>query len=443
MTLQKLMEGDTSVINPNQRISFSIHELDKVKDKINFSPKEYQRFFRATEDWQSQFLKSFFLKAIIIPEFCFRFGEHIPLNYLSEIMDGQQRATTLMRFLQNKISLPDDDILEFVDTINEDFTYDLRGKYFKELPFVVRQFFMDYELSSQVYMNLTPEEAGDRFVNVLNNQNGLNGQEKRQAISSAMSRFVQDKSRFKPYSVFETESDEKSMRWIANADHKTLDVDKTLAEIIYCIVSDNYKTKGVTGKCLDDFYRSQSKHFQNEFKTGHIDKVMKFVNQSMSNVPMAKEMIALKPFRNYCVMVSDLMKSNIKIDPVDFMNCYIQAIVNLKDVKLRAEGLSATPYELRMRGSGKEDTMTAFDLLWKEVSKVNYFSVQLDSKRTFTREQVKISYIKQDGICAICNTEMPEFGSEIEGDHVLLYKDGNPTTQDNCDAVHGSCNRRK
>ena len=108
-----------------------------------------------------------------------------------------------------------------------------------------------------------------------------------------------------------------------------------------------------------------------------------------------------------------------------------------------AEGLSGTPYQLRMRGNGKEDTTSAIDMLWKEMSKVTYKSIQLDETREFTREEVKSSYWDQDQICPICETEMPEFGPEIHGDHVLLYKDGNPTSPDNCDAVHASCNLRK
>jgi hypothetical protein len=444
MILRQLMEGDTTGVNRNRRIAFTIRELSDVKDKMNFSPREYQRFFRAVQQWQEQFMKSFFLSQIIIPEFCFRFGKHIPHGFLAEIMDGQQRATTIVkRYLENEFSLPNDEELEFVEIPDCDFTYDCRGKFFKELPFSVREYLMDYELSSQVYVDLTPEEAGEIFVNVLNNSTSLNAQEKRQAISSPMSRFVQDKCRFTPYPIFETKENKNELKWVAKAEHRALDVDKMLAETIYMISSDTYKSKGVGGKAIDDFYRTHARMHQKEFKSNHINKVMTFANQSMRQVPDAKKFIPLKLLRNYCVMVSDLMKSNVKIDPVDFMRCFIKAVINLKDPKLRAKGMTKTPFEAFMNGSGKFDTNSALDALWKEVSKVQYFSVQLDSKRTFTREEVHTAYINQEGICAICETKMPEFGSEIEGDHVLLYKDGNPTTHENCDAVHGSCNRRK
>ena len=442
MILQKMMNGDSSAKKLNNRIDFSIKDLALQKDRMNFSPKEYQRFFRASNEWQQQFIKSFFSTNIIIPEFCFRFGENIPLDFKAEIMDGQQRATSIIRFIDNKIALPEDGDLEFFN-LGDDYDYDLRGKHYRNLPNEVRDYYLSYELSSQVYIDLSAEEAGDRFVNVLNNHTGLNKQEKRQAITSKMSRYVQEKSRFNPYKVFQTKAGGVHLKFIHKGEHTKLDVDKTLAEIIYCVMSDQYKTKGVGGAAIDEFYKNQSRNFQHEFKTGHIDKVMNFVNQSMRGVPMAKEMISYKAFRNYCVMVSQMIKSRNKIDPINFMNAYIQTIINLKKPELRADGLTATPYELRMRGNGKEDTCVTFDLLWKEMSMVTYESTQLDEQRTFPRDVVKQAYFEQDGICAICGTRMPEFGEDIHGDHVLLYKDGNPTSPDNCDAVHASCNLRK
>jgi hypothetical protein len=443
MSLTKVMSGDSSAIKRNNRIDFSIRELIAEEDRVDFSPKEYQRYFRASDEWQSQFIKSFFLNKIIIPEFAFRFGKNIPASgVLAEIMDGQQRATTIHHFVKNDIALPMDDELEFFEL--GDFTYDLRGKIFRELPNEVRSYFKDYELSAMVYEDLTAEQAGHLFVEILNNSTELNAQEKRQAISSAMSRWVQEKSRFKPLKVFETVAKgSPKLKWIHKGEHTRLDVDKCLAEIAYMVRSDTYKTKGVTGASINEFYRREAKMHQDDFKTAHIEAVLNFANSSMRMSPEAKDMISYKQFRNYCVIVSDLMKARQKLDPVDFMGAYIQAIKNLRDKSLCADGLDQTPYELRMRGNGKEDTQVTFDLLWKELSLVSYKSTTLDKNRTFSREVVREAYYDQEGICAICGTEMPEFGPEIHGDHVLLYKDGNPTTPENCDAVHASCNVRK
>ena len=452
ITLKKLISKFQSGedFTPDKRLSFTVAEFWNQKTVIELSPKQYQRYFRADTDWQEQFMKSFFVSDIIIPEIALRFGTGIPVG-LVETMDGCQRMSTLISFRENLVRLPDDDELEFVKVEGEDYTFDLRGKTYTELPSAVKDSFDKYELTSQVYYNLTPERAGIIFVEVLNNQNKLEAQEKRQAISSAMSRWVQQTARFDPIesntsckSVFQViDGKPSTLKWLSKAEHTKLGADQCLAEIIYMISSDTWKSQGVTGNQINKFYKIQAKNFQNEFNSKLIEKVLIFVNQSMRQVPKAKDTLSFKQFRNYCVMYSEMLKAKVSVDPINFMICYLEAIKNLSDKKLCAEGLSGTPYQLRMRGNGKEDTTSAIDMLWKEMSKVTYESIQLDETREFTREEVKASYWDQDQICAQCDTKMPDFGPEIHGDHVLLYKDGNPTTPDNCDAVHASCNLRK
>lgn len=435
--------ADTPSDGNPQRLAIAISELRLLEDKIDLSPEAYQRFFLADDKWQSMFMASFFNPEVIIPEVALRLGLMIPkVGILAEVMDGCQRVSTIFRFMNNEVVLPNVDELAEVQAPGEDFTHDIRKKLYKELPLSVRDAFLAYQIQAQMYYNLTPQKAGWYFVNVLNNTNTLNAQEKRQAVSSAMSRTVQQWSRFNPLGVFET-VDGNRLKWIAKAEHKRLDVDKTLAEIVFMCSEESFKTKGTTGKVINDFYDTQASMFQTKFNNAvHIEKVLKFVGESMKNHATAKSKIALKPFRNYCYMVSSMMKAKRKIDPIEFMEVYIQAIHNLKNVPV-PKGLTGTPYELRMRGSGAEDTNVALELLWKEMSIITFSSIQLDSKRTFTREEVLDAYTKQNGICAICSMEMGEFGEHIHGDHVLLYKDGNSTTPDNCDAVHASCNVRK
>lgn len=443
---------------PDKRLIFTVAEFWEQSTVIELSPKQYQRYFRADIDWQEQFMKSFFVFDIIIPEIALRFGTGIPVG-LVETMDGCQRMSTLIAFRKNLVRLPDDDELEFVEVEGEDYTFDLRGKTYTELPSVVKDSFDKYELTSMIYYNLTAERAGIIFVEVLNNQNKLEAQEKRQAISSAMSRWVQETARFNPIEVHDTkmvngktkqcksvfqviDGNPSTLKWLSDAKHTKLGADQCLAEIIYMISSDTWKSQGVTGNQITKFYKIQAKNFQNEFNSKLIEKVLIFVNQSMRQVPKAKT-LSFKQFRNYCVMYSEMLKAKVSVDPINFMICYLETIKNLSDKKLCAEGLSGTPYQLRMRGNNKEDTQTAIDMLWKEMSKVTYKYVQLDETREFTRKETEEAYWEQDQICLICETEMPEFGPEIHGDHVLLYKDGNPTSPDNCDAVHASCNLRK
>ena len=46
--------------------------------RINLAPKAYQRNFHADKAWQQQFLVSFFVEGIVIPEIALRNGQMIP-----------------------------------------------------------------------------------------------------------------------------------------------------------------------------------------------------------------------------------------------------------------------------------------------------------------------------------------------------------------------------
>ena len=423
-----------------QRVFFTNKDLWNMREEIEVSPDAYQRFFHADYDWQQLYIASFFNPMVVIPEIALRVGKNIPKGS-GEVMDGCQRVSTGFAFKAGEVALPEIDSLKYWIDKNESH-HDLRGRRWRDLPRTAKDTFEEYQMAAQVYKDLTPEQAGWTFVSVLNNTNTLNAQEKRQAISSDMSRTVQQWARLNPLGMFDT-TDGITLDYIAGAEHKRLDVDKTLAELCYMLSTDDFLKTGTTGKTIDLFYREQAKDCQNKFPATKITKeVLTFAEQSFKGFPTAKT-IALKPWRNYCYLVSKFLKAKITIDPIEFIKVYKTAVKNLKDKSLVQDGLTGTPYELRMRGNSAEDTRVSLEMLELEMSKVNFKQTKLDSKRTFTREEVANAYEEQNGKCAICGEDLGEFNENVHGDHFLLYKDGHPTTPDNCDAVHASCNWRK
>ena len=269
-----LMEELPENIDVKKRIFFTVKEFWEFKGVIELSPVQYQRYFRADTSWQQQFMKSFFVFDVIIPEIALRFGKHIPKGEV-EVMDGCQRMSTIMLFKDNKLTLPDDDDLKSVYIPGVDYSLDLRGKNWKQLRQSVRDYIDNYELQSQVYYDLTPARAGEIFVEVLNNQNTLVHQEKRQAISSSMSRWVQDTARFTPYdcatnkkvcsSVFELVGPEKlaHLKWFKpskDGHHLKLGVDQCLAEIVYMTLSEDWKRTGCAASVITNFYKNKINH---------------------------------------------------------------------------------------------------------------------------------------------------------------------------------------
>lgn len=448
VNLELFLNGDQKARSDKlPRVGFTVKSLvneANVDGRINLTPKAYQRNFHADKSWQEQFLVSLFTDGIVIPEIALRVGENIPEGWASEVMDGCQRVSTILAFVKGEVNLPiDEPLLEGRLFEGSDRTQDLQGVSFKALSDSAREHFYNQEIGAMCYYDIDSLFAGFLFTEVLNNTNTLNPQEKRQAIASAMSTQIQNWTRFdKILPIFETKKN-GDLKYIASANHSRLDVDKTLAELCYMLHNKDFEKKGTTGKTITDFYKFQAKQYPTSYgNASFVARVLTQVNQAFRGNTTAKT-LGLKAFRNFSYLVGELLDIGIKVDPVEFMRVYQKALDNLKAVK-PAEGLSESPYSLRMRGNGGDDTKTALSMIREEMNSIGFHQVNLDKRRTFTEEQIAKAYRDQNGICAICGEKMPPFDTaNIHGDHILQYKDGGLTTQDNCAAVHSTCNWRK
>ena len=91
------------------RADITLKDLRDNKEIIDFSPEEYQRFFRADLKWQQNLMVSFFASdedsPILIPEIALRYHEKYEGLFI-EVMDGCQRTTTAIRFMSGMFQLP-------------------------------------------------------------------------------------------------------------------------------------------------------------------------------------------------------------------------------------------------------------------------------------------------------------------------------------------------
>jgi superfamily II DNA or RNA helicase len=67
--------------------------------------------------------------------------------------------------------------------------------------------------------------------------------------------------------------------------------------------------------------------------------------------------------------------------------------------------------------------------------------VSLDPKRYFTAAEVTAAWLLQDRKCRDCLREVPR--DLVEGDHIIAWSTGGPTTMENLQALCVACNRRK
>ena len=67
--------------------------------------------------------------------------------------------------------------------------------------------------------------------------------------------------------------------------------------------------------------------------------------------------------------------------------------------------------------------------------------VPLDPRRYFTAAEVTAAWLLQDRTCRDCGRDVPR--DLVEGDHIVAWSRGGPTTMENLQALCIACNRRK
>lgn len=430
---------------------------DTARDGIlDIKPLEYQRNFQADVEWQRLLVASVFDPLILIPEITMRVGANLPDDVDGENMDGLQRIGSIQAFYNGEITLPEIDSLENFYLPNEEEPVDIRNTSWKQLlsqfP-LVAEFFNNYAMSVMIYGNISAVQAAHIFVNILNNNNDLNAQEKRQAIKSYVSRLVQRLARGiagTQHKLFEDDG-KSSYRCknIGKADHTRLEVDKTVAELCYMIAKELELPKtGTTSNVITKFYQSASINFVEEFPfekrlLDALDTIMKGFNATKR---ASAKFLSLKEIRNLAFIISQLKKDKVKIDPAKFFDLYIDTLVDLKDKKyISSSDLTQTPYQLVMRGNQGSDTMTAINMIKSKMAELmdedDPAVLDIDPRVSFPKETVAKKFDEQEGKCALCGEPM-EFDT-CHGDHIKPRSLGGRTEEYNCQATHSDCNIKK
>jgi hypothetical protein len=110
--------------------------------------------------------------------------------FLYEIIDGQQRITTILDYIKGYYKLPMGMVIDGCDCSNLS-ANELLIKY----PVLYNRL-IEYRVSCVWYENLDEEMTSDLFVNILNNVNDMKPQEMRNAIRGFLSTYIRNTARF-------------------------------------------------------------------------------------------------------------------------------------------------------------------------------------------------------------------------------------------------------
>lgn len=400
--------------NPKQRTIGSLHA--RLKDKINLSDKRFQRGSVWTKE-QEQFLIDTIVKNLDIPKLYF--WELKDSNYEYSVVDGQQRLTTIFKFLDEKLEL------------SEEFTPEYANKKFTELPEDLQDQIHNYELTLVIIENANEEEIQDLFLR-LNNGTTLKSQEKRMNLGGNLSKYIVNMVKHRIFSKVTFKD-------------KHRDYEQILAQCIKLELEG--KATNTQGKYLDIMYKEEKDFDEN----GTIAKKFKRVLDYMEEIfPEENKVPELKRFNfiSLYLMVSQMMdKLIIKEKKHLFKEFFIEFWNNLTNYRDQEE----IPDEKRnidfddfiqfisSRTDSLESISGRHEILIKYFMLKNPDLEVFDNNRNFTEEQRIAIYRRDKEMCWHCSKHVDWV--EFDADHrPLPHSKGGKTTVKNGVCAHKLCN---
>jgi len=425
------------------RSDVTLQDLRDNKKITDFSPEEYQRFFRADLKWQQNLMASFFASdddnPILIPEIALRYHETDDGLFI-EVMDGCQRTTTATRYMEGLFELPDNPAISAFELNGN--VYNLVGMTFPQIQrkySVVADWILTKKIHCQIYVNITDLHAAHVFVKVLNNSNELKPQEKRNAIRSFLSKFIRSTARTNAHKLFELETENGPDCKHVKISHKEMDVDKMVAELATMMVFG--PQSGTGAGQVNKLYEDERFLTKFPYKTA-IDETLKQALSGINRNPNLKETFTAKVLRNYLYIVSMMHQQSYNTAPDAFMRLYAKAHAELKIVTAeykKLTGFSKSQYSIRMSGTGGEDTAAAIDMVMEKMMELSngkeFWTV--DPKRCYTKEEVSNMAVVQNNMCGRCGEELDD--SPV-GAHGYAWADGSMTLTGEGYAAHQYCN---
>lgn len=213
-----------------------------------------------------------------------------------ELIDGQQRVTSIIDFVNKKFKLPN------TKEFNLGNGKDVRGMGIEDIrhtyPEIYRRIF-EYRISCVWYENLSDAVTAELFIKVLNNTNDMKPQEIRNAIRGFLSSFIRDNTRFEYHKLFDRVSYDSGRKVHIRLKHFSdnftlsgrMEVDEWLSELIY-LLENGYKngiTQAKHSKWIEDIQDStgkiSSEESFREFEEVVLEPLLNFSYKVITSVP--------------------------------------------------------------------------------------------------------------------------------------------------------------
>jgi len=441
--------------------------IDAESPKLITGAREYQREKVAPLAWKQNVVLTLLLNGYKkIPQIHIRASKRKNV-FILELIDGQQRITSILDFLQNKYRLPNTS--EFilpngfdVRSMNID---DIRTTY----PNLYKQI-LEHRINCAWYENLSDELTADLFINVLNNTNSMAPQEIRNAVRGRLSEYIRNTARFEIHNLFErgivTKKD-KSKKVVLKHFSESftlkgrMEVDEWFSELIY-LYKNGYK-KGVNQSNHTEFIKSVQT-INGQYATEEsffelkeqLDDLLEFSYKIITAVPTNRKYKLTSMLSMILILYGYELQSKygklIHQTYVDkFFKVYDDWSSTKKQLYINRTMYNSSkqlpPFDELFNGKNSKAISTIAMILDEELSKDedSFGVIELDPRTTFSRRDIVKKWEEQNFLCHYTN--QPLDIKDIAGDHYIPrswgVKKGGVTEYHNLVVTSKTLNNRK
>lgn len=398
------------------RTDFPLSTLREMVDEGDIIPNpDYQRDYVYNDKQASKLVESVLL------------GIPIPTIYLCQekdntysVIDGQQRITSLVKFLKNEFALSG---LKELDELN--------GKYYKDLPKEVKTKLRTSSLSTISLFKQSGDLKYEIFARLNQGAVKLNPQELRNCIyRGSFNNMLDDIAASNPHlhSLFHDDNNRKSYQ-------------ERILRFFALRTYQDYQSSML--KTMNSFMERHQNDGEDEIKAAK--------NKFNNTIDIIKQVLGDSAF-----MAFDRNKGTIYekfsgsvydsiIIPFSFFDKH-SLIVNadkIREAILKIKKEDETYREDTYAATGsKTRVIRRIQTIYNLIADITGDKSTDTDRRLFTEEEKRMLYESSDKKCAICGNLILSL-DDCEIDHIVPFAKGGKTELSNAQIVHRICNREK
>tara|TARA_Y100000817_G_scaffold272624_1_gene231909 strand:- start:506 stop:1975 length:1470 start_codon:yes stop_codon:yes gene_type:complete len=409
-------------------------------ENINTGMREYQREKVADVFWKQNLMTTVLLNVFAgIPEIHIRVIKTEGGGYRYELIDGQQRVTSILDYLNGIYPLPRPMVVDGCD-IGGMFVEELRNTY----PAIYDRI-LNYRITCKWYENLTDLQTAHLFIEVLNNVNDMKQQEIRNAVLGFYSQYVRDTARFDVHELFtrikviKGKKEKEQLKYFSSkfSLNYRMEVDEWLSELAY--LKFNGVRKGVTQpkhtQWVKDVQSPNGKYIDGFTDKKTIDNLLNLALSLFKATP-DKYKVNLNSMTSMMLVLyaDDIIQRFGKIIPEKFAPAFFDVYTRWSDPakglyigKETFNGSVMPPFKELFGGKNSNAIGTIFSILDDEFGcnpldgdddrKVEVGIIEMDMRETFKRADIIRKWQDQGGACYYTGESLDE--DNLAGDHYI------------------------